>query len=60
MESITDTALSLLAGVIVLIGFGILMLAILFSSLAVRAAWQWLTGRKWRDEIVMAHRRALR
>lgn len=60
MDSITDTALSLLVGVIVLVGFGILMLAILFCGLAVRAAWQWLTGRIWRDAIVMVHRRALR
>jgi hypothetical protein len=60
MDAMTDTACNVLVGLIVLGGFALLMLLILFSALAVRAAWRWLRCATWRDVIVMMERRALR
>lgn len=60
MDAIDDTAAGVLFGIIVLAGYGMLMLAILFCGLAVRAAWRWLTCSTWRDVVLPIERRALR
>lgn len=58
--SIGDAAANLIVGVIVLAGFGIALLGLLFFLLAVRAAWRWLTRASWSDVLRSAERKALR
>ena len=60
MDTIGEAGATVLFGMIVLAGYGVLMVAILFCGLAVRAAWRWLTVATWRDVVVLVHRRALR
>lgn len=60
IQAIESTGADLLFGLIVLLSFGMIVLATLFFSLAVRGAWSWLIRATWRDVIVSAERKALK
>ena len=45
---------------IVLVGYGVLLLALLFTGLAVRAAWRWLATHSWRHVVLLLEGRALK
>jgi hypothetical protein len=59
-QAITSFAADILFGAFVLLVFGLLILAILFFSLAVRGCCRWLTRGSWNDVVRSAERKALR
>lgn len=59
-SAIITFAANFAVGVIVLVSFGLLLLAMLFFLLAVRGIWRWLTRRTWADVVRSTHRKALR
>jgi hypothetical protein len=50
----------LLFDAVVLAGFALLLLGVLFFLLALRGLWRWLARHTWRDVVVSAERKGLR
>jgi hypothetical protein len=50
----------LLFDAVVLAGFALLLLGVLFFLLALRGIWRWLARHTWRDVVASAERKALR
>jgi hypothetical protein len=60
MQAMESLAADVLFGVIVLVSFGIVLLALLFGLLLLRNCWRWLLGHTWNDVVASAGRKALK
>jgi succinate dehydrogenase hydrophobic anchor subunit len=59
VDTIDHAGADLLFAVILVIFYGVLILALLFAGALFRAAWRWLMRNTWNDLIVFVERRAL-
>jgi hypothetical protein len=59
-QAISSLAADFLFGAVVLLTFGLLILAILFLGLAVRGWWRWLIGHAWSDVVTSVETKAFR
>jgi len=50
----------LLFSLVVLTLYGAFLFALLFSGLAIRAAWRWMRRHTWRDVVLFVERKAIR
>jgi hypothetical protein len=60
LQAEMDGAANILFAVIVLTSFGVVMMALMFSLLLLRAGWRWLMRYSWGDVVGWIERRALR
>ena len=60
LQMIDAGTLNLLAGLAVIVSFGLLILLILFGLLAFRGIFRWLTRGSWNDVVRSAERKAIR
>jgi hypothetical protein len=60
MDAFDNAATYVLFCIVISVAYGMLILGLLFVSLAVRSVWRWLTNHSFSDLIVVAERRALR
>jgi hypothetical protein len=59
-QAITSFAADVLFGAIMLLSFGLVLLALLFFLLAVRGVFRWLTRGSWNDVVSFTERKALK
>lgn len=60
VSAIENAGANVLVGAIVLLSFGMILLAILFGLLAVRGIFRWLARKTWNDVVASTGRKALR
>jgi hypothetical protein len=60
LQAIDSIASTIAFGLVVLVSFGLIILAILFSLLAIRGFWRWLAGHTMNHVIVSIERKSFR